>query len=391
MTTIELPEKETDHPEWTDFCSIGPGTLMGRWLRTFWQPVYVAADLPVAYPKPIKMLGEQFTLYRGQSGEAHAVGFRCAHRRTQLSPGWVEGENIRCIFHGWMYDPSGQCVDQPAEPEFFGADIKIPSYPVEEYLGLLFVYMGDGPPPPLPRYPDVEAPVINVDTKFRDTSWYNHLALDRAHVNFTHFHRADEPLGRAEVPDAEETDWGLTYKFDAGSKVDHTTHFGMPNITSSMSFTRPGRHPGRSSLRFRVAIDDDTHRDFWVRGFANEEELAERQRSRAGGTTQREHNEQAREYARLILAGEMRIEDVTGTEKGNIIGNTEDNVTQGGMMPNSERFLERLGPSDTTLVLRNSLFERELRTLAEGGELKQWHRPERLQYAGVAKFLGHRG
>ena len=93
MATIEQTERETDHPEWTDFCSIGPDTLMGRWLRTFWQPVYVAADLPVAYPKPIKMLGEQFTLYRGESGEAHVVGFRCAHRRTQLSPGWVEGEH----------------------------------------------------------------------------------------------------------------------------------------------------------------------------------------------------------------------------------------------------------------------------------------------------------
>ena len=114
MTTLEQIERGADHPEWTDFCSISPGTLMGRWLRTFWQPVYVAADLPLAYPKPLKMLNEQFTLYRGRSGMPHAVGFRCAHRRTQLSPGWVEGENIRCIFHGWLYDPSGQCVDQPA-------------------------------------------------------------------------------------------------------------------------------------------------------------------------------------------------------------------------------------------------------------------------------------
>ena len=153
-----------------------------------------------------------------------------------------------------------------------------------------------------------------------------------------------------------------------------------------MSFGRPGRRPG-ASLRFRVAVDDDTHRDFWVRGFASEEEASSHRQQR--GTSQREHNEKAREYARLILAGELRIEDVTRMEKGNIIGNTEDNVTQGGMMPNSERFLGRLGPSDTTLRLRNSLYERELRALAEGGELKQWSRPERLQYQGVANFLGH--
>lgn len=387
MTTIEPTWRETGHPEWTDFCSIGPGTLMGRWLRTFWQPAYVAADLPVAYPKPIKMLNEQFTLYRGRSGEAHAVGFRCAHRRTQLSPGWVEGENIRCIFHGWAYDPSGQCVDQPAEPEFFGDEIKIPSYPVEEYLGLIFVYMGDGPLPPLPRYPDVETLVMEVGTKFVDTNWYNHLALDRAHSDFAHFHQAGDPVGRVEVPDAEETEWGLTYKLDPGSKADHTTHFGMPNITADMSFGRSGRRAGRS-LRFKVAVDDDTTRDFWVRGFATEEELSNYRQRR--GTSQREDNEKARDYARRILAGELRIEDMSRMEKGNIIGSTEDNVTQGGMMPNSERFLERLGASDKSLILRNSLFERELRALAEGGELRRWHRPERLQYEGVAEFLGHK-
>lgn len=379
--------RATDRPEWTDFWSIGPGTLMGRWLRTFWQPVYVAADLPVAYPKPVKMLGEQFTLYRGRSGAPHVVGFRCAHRRTQLSTGWVEGENIRCYFHGWAYDPTGQCIDQPAETKPFCEDIKIPSYPVEEYLGLIFVYMGDGSPPPLTRFPDVEAPVIAVDTKFRETSYYNHLAMDRAHVNFTHFHRASESRGIPEVPDAEETEWGLTYVVAPGSKEDHLTFFGMPNVTAEMTFTRPGHRVG-THLRFRVPIDDDTHRDFTVRGFANEEELASYRQQR---TTQRDHNQRARDYARRILAGELRIEDVTRTEKGNVIGNTEDNVTQIGMMPNSERRLERLGPGgDKALILRNRLFARELRALAEGGKLKQWSRPERLQYEAVARSLGHR-
>ena len=386
MTIIEHSHRETSYPDWTDFCSVGPDALMGRWLRTFWQPIYVAADLPVAYPKPIKMLDQQFTLYRGRSGDPHAVGFRCAHRRTQLSPGWVEGENIRCIFHGWMYDPEGQCVDQPAEPEPFHDEIRIPAFPVEEYLGLIFVYLGDGPPPPLQRFPDVEAPYIAVDTKYRETSFYNHLALDRAHVNFTHFHRAPDSRGRPTVPDAEETEWGMNYVYEAGSKTDKVTYFGMPNVTAEMNFTRPGRR-AETQLRWRVPIDDDTHRDFTVRGFPSEAEYESWHQSR--GTTQQEHNEKARELARLILAGELRIEDVTRMEKGNLVGNTEDNVTQGGMMPNSERRLEHLGQGDKPLIFRNGIFERELRALSEDRELKRWYRPERLEFDNVSKFLGH--
>ena len=80
---------------------------------------------------------------------------------------------------------------------------------------------------------------------------------------------------------------------------------------------------------------------------------------------------------------------VAWDQDGNVVGNTEDNVTQGGMMPNSERRLERLGAGDKSLILRNSIFERELRALVDGAELTQWHRPERLQFEHVARFLGH--
>ena len=65
--------------------------------------------------KPIQIMSERFTLYRGEGGAPHVVGFRCAHRGTQLSAGWVEGDCIRCIYHGWVFDESGQCIEQPAE------------------------------------------------------------------------------------------------------------------------------------------------------------------------------------------------------------------------------------------------------------------------------------
>src|SRR5436853_2867738 len=105
--------------DWTDFAHTGPGTLAGRYMRTFWQPVRLSRDLEIGQAVPIRVMSEDFTLYRGASGTPYLLDFRCAHRGTQLNTGWVEGEYLRCMFHGWMYDGHGQCVEQPAEhPDF---------------------------------------------------------------------------------------------------------------------------------------------------------------------------------------------------------------------------------------------------------------------------------
>jgi 5,5'-dehydrodivanillate O-demethylase len=98
-------------------------------------------------------MSEDFTLYRGEGGRPHVVGFRCPHRLTQLSVGWVEEDCIRCRFHGWKFDSSGQCVEQPAEKESFAEKVRIRSCPTEEYLGLVFAYFVKATRRS-PRYPD---------------------------------------------------------------------------------------------------------------------------------------------------------------------------------------------------------------------------------------------
>src|SRR5687767_7172929 len=134
--------------DYTDFVHTGPGTLAGRYMRRFWQPVHVAEKLPPGRAVPVRIMSEDFTLYRGEGGIPHLTAFRCAHRGTQLSTGWVEGDSIRCRYHGWRYDGSGQCVEQPGEEEGFASKVRIRSYPVKEYLGLIFAYLGEGEPPP---------------------------------------------------------------------------------------------------------------------------------------------------------------------------------------------------------------------------------------------------
>src|SRR5215475_8951135 len=131
----------------------GRGTDMGRLLRLFWQPVATSHSINPGEARPLRVMGEDLTLYRGESGRAYLVAGRCAHRLTVLHTGWVQGEEIRCIYHGWKYAGSGQCTEAPAEGPNAAARIKIAGYPVHEYCGLIFAYLGEGAPPAfeLPR------------------------------------------------------------------------------------------------------------------------------------------------------------------------------------------------------------------------------------------------
>ncbi|MGH7928781.1 MAG: Rieske 2Fe-2S domain-containing protein, partial [Candidatus Binatia bacterium] len=110
-STTRKKAKGRTQLSFADLICTAPGTLAGRYMRKFWQPVYRAEDLLPGKAKPIRIMSENFTLYRGSGGTSHVVGFRCAHRGTQLSAGWVEGDSIRCMYHGWLYNSTGQCVE----------------------------------------------------------------------------------------------------------------------------------------------------------------------------------------------------------------------------------------------------------------------------------------
>ena len=96
--------------EYEDIVRTGPGTLAGRYLRHIWQPVYHSADIEPGSAKPLRIMGETLALYRGASGALHLVDGLCPHRGTRLSAGRVEGDAIRCFYHGWKFDAAGQCV-----------------------------------------------------------------------------------------------------------------------------------------------------------------------------------------------------------------------------------------------------------------------------------------
>src|SRR5436305_1710611 len=93
---------------------IGPGTPCGDLLRRYWQPVCPVGDLIDEHPKKqVRLLGEDLVLFRDQRGGYGLVGEHCSHRGTSLYYGFVEDEGIRCPYHGWLYDATGRCIEQP--------------------------------------------------------------------------------------------------------------------------------------------------------------------------------------------------------------------------------------------------------------------------------------
>src|SRR6185312_1975454 len=207
-------EADRLRPESPDFHRTGPGTLAGRYLRGFWQPVHHAEDVPPGRGKPIKVMGQDYTLYRGKDGATHLVDARCPHRGAQLSIGWVEDDCIRCFYHGWKFDGSGQCIEQPAEPASFAHKVQIRTYPCRDYLGLVFAYLGEGEAPPFPRYPDLEdfEGILELDSYARGCNYFNNLenAGDLTHSGFVHRNNDGSFDGFVNSPliDAQESDWG---------------------------------------------------------------------------------------------------------------------------------------------------------------------------------------
>jgi 5,5'-dehydrodivanillate O-demethylase len=254
-----------------DFAHTGPGTLAGRYLRRYWQPVHVADALPRGEAAPIRIMSEDFTLYRGESGTPHVVAARCAHRGTQLSVGWVEEDCIRCLYHGWKYDATGQCVEQPGEGDGFADRVRVASYPTREHLGLIFAYLGEGEPPPFPPYPafegegQVEAWAERFTCNFFQS--YENTA-DEFHVAYVHSGGGTHQR-LAEVPEmsAAETAYGLArHSRRSDGKVRITLHL-MPNTTRVIVPPFKGfRGLGgwRDSYFTLVPVDDESHLMFGI-------------------------------------------------------------------------------------------------------------------------------
>src|SRR4051794_33699126 len=142
---------------------VGPGTPTGELLRRYWQPALLAAELPEpdGAPLRVRLLGEDLVAFRDTSGQVGLLGAHCPHRGASLFFGRNEECGLRCVYHGWKFDVTGQCVDMPSEPPESNFKDKIHhiAYPCAERGGVIWAYLGPSSPvPPLPALEWINLP-----------------------------------------------------------------------------------------------------------------------------------------------------------------------------------------------------------------------------------------
>ena len=136
-----------------ELCRVGRGTPCGEYLRRFWQPVAIAETLG-DLPQRVRILGEDLVLFRDGGGRHGLLEKRCVHRGTSLEYGKPVERGIRCCYHGWQFDIDGTILDTPGEPAASPIRHKIcqGAYPLHEWRGLLFAYLGPPRSRPRPRW-----------------------------------------------------------------------------------------------------------------------------------------------------------------------------------------------------------------------------------------------
>ena len=138
---------------------IGPGTRMGALMRRYWQPFAAVGEFEGRWTMRVRLLGEDLVVFRNRTGKLGLIGEFCPHRRASLAYGIPTDDGIRCAYHGWKFDSSGACLEQPNEPEgsTFKDKVALTGYPVQEMAGLLWAYLG---PLPAPRITPLDGFVV---------------------------------------------------------------------------------------------------------------------------------------------------------------------------------------------------------------------------------------
>jgi nitrite reductase/ring-hydroxylating ferredoxin subunit len=176
-------------------CRVGPGTLMGEFMRQYWIPAVRSDELPApdCPPVRIRLLGENLIAYRTTSGAVGLMQNSCPHRGASMFFGRNEEEGLRCVYHGWKFDVTGACVEMPSEPaeSNFKSKVRATAYRTHERGGIIWAYMGQREvPPPLP---DIEANLLSegahqISVLHRECNWMQGLEgeMDTVHAAFLH-------------------------------------------------------------------------------------------------------------------------------------------------------------------------------------------------------------
>jgi nitrite reductase/ring-hydroxylating ferredoxin subunit len=349
-----------------DLTQVGPGSPMGELLRRYWHPVGLAADAS-ATPRRVRVLGEDLVLFRDAAGRPGLLYPRCAHRGTSLYYGRIENRGIRCCYHGWLYDVTGHCLEQPCEPN--GGErrgnVRQPWYPLEERCGLIFAYLG--PPqrkPALPRYDALEeldaGEFIDADDSSIGSggpaivpcNWLQHFenVMDPLHVPILHGSFSG-PQFVAQMALMPVVSWEMTgrgirsvqiRKVEGGKTFRRVTEAVLPTLRVVPS-PRVGHFGRVESIGWVLPIDDTSFR-IYVAGRVTEAGQLGKMRSKFNGK----------------FWWELSEEEHRATP-----GDYEAQVGQGAITLHAE---EHLRTSDKGVALLRRMFKAQLEVIAAGGD-----------------------
>jgi phenylpropionate dioxygenase-like ring-hydroxylating dioxygenase large terminal subunit len=392
----------------SDIPHVGAGTGGGDWLRRYWLAVGTTREL-YDIPQAVRVLGEDLVLFRDLKGALGLLGRSCAHRGTSLEYGDIEERGIRCPYHGWLYDVSGRCLEQPAETKGseFCHKVRQASYPVREQGGLIFAYLGphpENPPPCLNFSPLVDhgGQRLVEDARHFDYNWFNFYenSADPCHVWILHgtsgygrqswgnrFFSIDDPPAFEPV----ETPYGMKIVMTKPGSEDGTQFvdemsLGLPSIlqVGDTPYVHAELDPqlgvnagsDYEHLMFLTPNDDDHFMLFTVDYYTGPEpDIFER----LAEIRKRElPTQEVKPYDKRPLMpfrGNVRQEDIVAQGTQDLVGLRA----------------EQLGPSDRGVIMLRKMVREAIEAAAAGSDPKAMHLDENAE--GLVKldsFVGVR-
>lgn len=187
-----------------------------------WYPLLRSAELSRGQARTCDLAGRPVTLFRGADGVARALSGPCPHLGADLGQGKVVGCAIRCAFHHWSFDGTGQCISIPAE-KTIPAWARTFAYPVEEHYGAIWAFNGHAPLFPVPTFEGSnEADLLVGRFPVATLNVHPHVlilnGLDLQHFTTVHRFAYEEPPA-LETPDPWRVRVRLHLRLDGGSRL----------------------------------------------------------------------------------------------------------------------------------------------------------------------------
>jgi len=375
---------------------VGPGTPMGATLRRYWMPALLSSEVshPDSDPVRVRILGENLIAFRDTNGSVGLIQNNCPHRGASLFFGRNEEAGIRCVYHGWKFDVTGQCVDMPNEPtqkrgapaeSDFKHKVRAVAYPTAEKAGVVWTYLGPREKqPPVPDLEWMRAPAGQcwISKTFENCNYLQAMegGLDTSHSSFLHRDLTAEglanPRARSTAPRLEilNTDYGYMYASIRHLPEDKQNFVRVYHYVMPFYQLRAGGSPrtlGNTDGHMWVPSDDTS---CWTYNFHFSHD-----KPQAYAEWQYYEHRMGRGLAEDFIPGTFKLKANASNDYGlsrerqrtvNYTGiegtNTQDFAVQESMGPIYDRTQEHLGSADTAIIQMRRLLLEAVRDVAEG-------------------------